>query len=102
MEDPPRFLASSLPDSFRAIAKLYGRRFTIEETLRHQKDLRVGWGLHGVHVTQPLRRDRLLVLAVTAQPLLTPTGAAGQSLGLNAKLRVNTEKKKADPRLRSV
>ena len=90
----PWFLASSLPGSARAIARLYGRRFTIEETFRDQKDLRFGWGLHGVQVTQPLRRDRLLFLAAIAQLLLTLTGAAGESLGLDAKLRVNTEKKK--------
>src|SRR4051794_14917575 len=35
----PWFLASSLPGSARAIARLYGRRFTIEETFRDQKDL---------------------------------------------------------------
>jgi len=90
----PWFLASSLPGSARAITRLYGRRFTIEETFRDQKDLRFGWGLQGVQVTQPLRRDRLLFIAALAQLLLTLTGAAGESLGLDAKLRVNTEKKR--------
>jgi hypothetical protein len=90
----PWFLASSLPGSARAIARLYGRRFTIEETFRDQKDLRFGWGLHAVQVTQPLRRDRLLFLAAIAQLLLTLTGAAGEELGLDLKLRVNTEKKR--------
>jgi Transposase DDE domain len=90
----PWFLASSLLGSAYAIVKLYGRRFTIEETFRDQKDLRFGWGLYEVQVTQPLRRDRLLFLAAVAQLLLTLTGAAGEQLGLDAKLRVNTEKKR--------
>lgn len=98
--EEPWFLASSLPGSARAIARLYGRRFTIEETFRDQKDLRFGWGLHAVQVTQPLRRDRLLFLAAIAQLLLTLTGAAGEELGLDAKLRVNTEKKRTHSLLR--
>lgn len=92
--EEPWFLASSLPGSGRALMRLYGRRFTIEETFRDQKDLRFGWGLYGVMCTQPVRRDRLLFLAAVAQLLLTLTGAAGESLGLDAKLRVNTEKKR--------
>lgn len=92
--DEPWFLASSLPGSAKAIAKLYGRRFSIEETFRDQKDMRFGWALYDVQVTQPLRRDRLLFLAAVAQLLLTLTGAAGEELGLDAKLRVNTERRR--------
>ena len=98
--EEPWFLASSLPGSARAIARLYGRRFTIEETFRDQKDLRFGWGFHAVQVTQPVRRDRLLFLAAIAQLLLTLTGAAGEELGLDAKLRVNTAKKRTHSLLR--
>jgi hypothetical protein len=98
--EEPWFLASSLPGSARAIARLYGRRFTIEETFRDQKDLRFGWGLYAVQVTQPIRRDRLLFLAAISQLLLTLTGAAGEELGLDAKLRVNTEKKRTHSLLR--
>lgn len=90
----PWFLASSLPGSVKAIAKLYGRRFTIEETFRDQKDMRFGWALHDIQVTQPLRRDRLLFLAALAQVLLTLLGAAGEQLGLDAGLRVNTTKRR--------
>jgi len=88
------FLASSLPGSVKAIAKLYGRRFTIEETFRDQKDMRFGWALHDIQVTQPVRRDRLLFLAALAQVLLTLLGAAGEQLGLDAGLRVNTTKRR--------
>jgi hypothetical protein len=92
--EEPWFLASSLPGSGRALMNLYGRRFTIEETFRDQKNLRFGWGLHDVMCTQPLRRDRLFFLAAVAQLLLTLTGAAGEAIGLDTKLRVNTEKRR--------
>jgi hypothetical protein len=88
----PWFLATSLTGGGKAIARLYGKRFTIEETFRDQKDMRFGWGLYDVQVTQPERRDRLLFLAAVAQLLLTLTGAAGEEIGLDAKLRVNTER----------
>jgi hypothetical protein len=89
--DEPWFLATSLPGSLKSIVKLYGRRFTIEETFRDQKDMRFGWGLYDTICTQPLRRDRLLFLAALAQLILTLLGAAGEEIGLDAKLRVNTE-----------
>ena len=100
MMDEPWFLASSLPGSLRALVTFYGRRFTIEETFRDQKDSRFGWGFYDVRVTQPLRRDRLLFIAAVAQLLLTLTGAAGEQLGLDAKLRVNTAKKRTHSLLR--
>jgi hypothetical protein len=98
--DEPWFLASSLPGSLRALVKLYGRRFTIEETFRDQKDSRFGWGFYDVRVTQPLRRDRLLLIAAITQLLLTLAGAAGEQLGLDVKLRVNTAKKRTHSLLR--
>ncbi len=90
----PWFLASSMRGSIKAITGLYGRRFTIEETFRDQKDMRFGWALYDVNVTQTVRRDRLLFLAALAQLLLTLLGAAGEKLGLDAKLRVNTVTKR--------
>ena len=46
------------------------------------------------------RRDRLLFIAAIAQLLLTLTGAAGEQLGLDVKLRVNTAKKRTHSLLR--
>jgi len=89
----PWFLASSLRGSITAITKLYARRFTIEETFRDQKDMRFGWGLYDVQVTQVLRRDRLLFLAAVTQVILTLLGSAGEQLGLDRTLRVNTATK---------
>ena len=88
------YLASSLRASLRALVKFYSRRFTIEETFRDQKDMRFGWALHSVQVTQVARRDRLLMLAAIAQLVLTLLGAAGEQMGLDRDLRVNTVKRR--------
>jgi hypothetical protein len=75
-----------------AIVKLYGRRFTIEETFRDQKDLRFGMGLRETHIRSTARRDRLLMLLALAQAMLTLLGAACERSGLDAYLKVNTVK----------
>ena len=88
------YLASSLRCSARAIVKLYGRRFSMEETFRDLKDLKFGWGLYETQVTRVDRRDRLLMVAALAQLLLTLIGAAGEELSLDLLLRVNTESRR--------
>jgi DDE family transposase len=75
-----------------AIVKLYGRRFTIEETFRDVKDLRFGMGLRETRIRSAARRDRLLMLLALAQALLTLLGAACERSGLDAYLKVNTVK----------
>lgn len=76
------------------VVALYGRRFTIEETFRDQKDARFGLGLSSTHIKDPVRRDRLLMLAAFAQGLLTLLGAASEAAGLDRYLKVNTAKKR--------
>lgn len=76
------------------VVELYGRRFTIEETFRDQKDLRFGMGLSSTHIKDPARRDRLLMLAAFAQGLLTLLGAASEASGLDRYLKANTVKKR--------
>lgn len=89
------YLATSLVDtSTSKVIKLYGRRFTIEETFRDQKDLRFGRGLYATHIHSPARRDRMLMLLAIAQALLTLLGAASELSGLDAYLKVNTVKKR--------
>jgi hypothetical protein len=78
----------------REIKSLYGKRFTIEEMFRDQKDLRFGMGLGWRQVGSTERRDRLLLIAALAQALLTLLGAAGESLGLDRALKTNTSKKR--------
>lgn len=88
-------LATSLRDRKPAeIVKLYGRRFTIEETFRDQKNFRFGMGLSATHIGSPDRRDRLLLLAAIAQVLLTLLGAAGEKCGLDRGMKSNTSKRR--------
>lgn len=74
------------------IVKLYGRRFTIEESFRDQKNLHFGLGLSATHIGQPARRDRLLFLVAIAQALVTLLGAAAEKAGL--RLQTNTSKRR--------
>ena len=75
-----------------AVVKLYGRRFTIEESFRDQKDLRFGMGLSQTRISKPERRDRLLLISGLVIALLTMLGAAGEILGMDRMLRANTVK----------
>ena len=72
--------------------KLYSKRWTAELSFRDTKDLRFGLGLSSVHIADPQRRDRLLLLNAFAVVLLTLLGAAGESLGMDRHLKVNTVK----------
>jgi len=91
----PWCLATTLSASKASdVVKLYGRRFTIEETFRDQKNLRFGLGLSATHIGTPERRDRLLLLAAIAQALLTLLGAAGEACGLDRLMKTNTSTKR--------
>jgi hypothetical protein len=91
----PWCLATSHADlSATQIIRLYGRRFTIEEGFRDVKDLRFGMGLSSLRISDPERRDRVLLLAAIACALLTLLGAAGESLGMERSLKANTVKRR--------
>jgi hypothetical protein len=86
-------LASNLPDvTASVLVKLYGKRFTIEERYRDSKNIRFGMGLSSTHISDPARRDRLLLMDAFAGALLTLLGAAGESLGMDRMLKANTVK----------
>jgi hypothetical protein len=88
-------LATSRTDLGAAeVARLYGRRFTIEETFRDQKDGHFGMGLSATHIGTAQRRDRLLFLAALAYALLVLLGAAGERAGLDRTLKANTVKRR--------
>jgi Transposase DDE domain len=76
------------------VVKLYGKRFTIEETFRDEKNLHFGMGLSATHIRDAGRRDRLLLLAAIAHALLTLLGAASEEVGLDRYLKVNTVKRR--------
>jgi hypothetical protein len=76
------------------VVKLYGKRFSIEETFRDEKNLHFGMGLSATHIRDGARRDRLLLLAAIAHALLTLLGAASEEVGLDRYLKVNTVKRR--------
>lgn len=78
----------------REIINHYAKRWTIEPSFRDTKDLRFGMGLSSVRISTPERRDRLLLLNAFAIVLLTLLGAAGESLGMDRHLKVNTTKRR--------
>jgi len=94
-------LAASEPTASGAeIVKLYGRRFTIEESFRDAKNPRLGFGLSAARISVPARRDRLLLIAALAIALITLLGAAGESLGLERLMKANTVKRRSYSLLR--
>jgi len=88
-------LASSERDASAAYIKyMYGRRWTIEPTFRDTKDIRFGMGMSSTRVSDPARRDRLLLVSAIAIAALTALGEAGESLGYDRWLKSNTSKKR--------
>ncbi len=85
-------LATSLREKADALVKLYGRRFTIEENFRDEKDWRFGLGAVYVNIKRTDRRDKLCFVIALAVVLLTLLGHAGEQLGLDRALRANTVK----------
>ena len=82
--------ASNAAASSRQIIDLYSKRWSVEPSFRDTKDLR--FGLSSVRISDPQRRDRLLLLNAFAVVLLTLLGAAGESLGMDRHLKSNTVK----------
>ena len=94
MKEPWCLAASDGEASVRKIMDYYAKRWTIEPNFRDTKDLRFGMGLSALRIADPQRRDRLFLLNAFAIVLLTLLGAAGESLGLDRLLKVNTSKRR--------
>jgi hypothetical protein len=92
MKEPWCLVASDATATAPQIIKLYSKRWRVEPGFRDTKDLRFGMGLSTVHIGDPQRRDRLLLLNAFAVVLLTLLGAAGESLGMDRHLKSNTVK----------
>jgi len=72
--------------------KLYGKRFTIEETFRDIKNLRFGMGLSATRISSTDRRERILLVGAKASSLLMLLGAAGEAIGSDMMMKANTVK----------
>ena len=66
----------------------------IEAGFRDIKDMRFGMGLSSMHVSRPERRDRLLLVSALAIAVLSLLGAAGECIGYDRWLKVNTVKRR--------
>jgi hypothetical protein len=92
----PWCLATSLAErTAQDVITLYGKRFSIEETFRDEKDIHFGLGLSATHVGSCDRRDRLLLLAAIAHALLTLLGAAGEKVGLDREFQTSPKRGRA-------
>ena len=94
MKEPWCVATSHRDAQSREIINHYARRWTIEPGFRDAKDLRFGMGMSSLRISDPQRRDRLLLLSALAVVLLTLLGAAGESLGLDRLLKSNTSKRR--------
>jgi hypothetical protein len=92
MKEPWCIATSNADASAPEIINLYAKRWTIEPGFRDTKDLRFGMGMGVLRIADPQRRDRLLLLNAFAIVLLTLLGSAGESLGMDRHLKVNTSK----------
>jgi hypothetical protein len=94
MKEPWCLAASDGEATVRKIMDYYAKRWTIEPNFRDTKDLRFGMGMSALRIADPQRRDRLFLLNAFAIVLLTLLGAAGESLGMDRHLKVNTSKRR--------
>jgi hypothetical protein len=94
MKQPWCLAASDGEASAREVMNHYAKRWTIEPNFRDTKDLRFGMGMSALRIADPQRRDRLFLLNAFAIVLLTLLGAAGESLGMDRHLKVNTSKRR--------
>ncbi len=92
MKEPWCLATSKAEATAPAIIRLYARRWTIEPSFRDTKDLRFGMGLSTVRVSDPQRRDRLLLLNAFATVLLTLLGQAGESPGMDRQLKTEASR----------
>jgi hypothetical protein len=94
MKEPWCIATSHRDASARDIVDHCARRWTIEPSFRDTKDLRFGMGMNELRISDPQRRDRLLLLNALTVVLLTLLGAAGESLGFDRLLKSNTAKRR--------
>jgi len=94
MKEPWCLVASDPEASAKALKHHYGQRWGIETSFRDIKDMRFGMGMSQLRISNPARRDRLLLISALAMALLTVLGATGEALGYDRMLKANTVKRR--------
>lgn len=88
----PWFLVSNTDLKTSEIISSYSKRWKIEPFFRDLKDGRFGMGLEQTHIKSCERRDRLMLVLALSYLLLVVLGQAGEQIGFDKKLKVNTVK----------
>jgi hypothetical protein len=88
----PWILVSNADLKTREVINCYSKRWKIEPYFRDLKDGRFGYGLLQTHICGSARRDRLMLTVALSYMLLLQLGQAGEQLGFDKKLKVNTVK----------
>lgn len=70
----PWFLATDLAWGWRKIVSVYAKRMTIEEFFRDGKNIRYGWGLRQLKLSEAQRLERMLLVLAFAYLLLVLMG----------------------------
>lgn len=76
------------------LIRWYSKRWGIEPQFRDTKDMHFGMGLSETSISNPQRRDRLLLISALAVIILTLFGATGEKLGMDKYIKVNTVKRR--------
>ncbi|PCH54956.1 MAG: IS4 family transposase [Legionellales bacterium] len=88
-------IACSDPEiSGSMIVQWYAKRWGCETQFRDTKDLHFGMGLSSTRIRSKEKRDRILFIAALSIAILTLLGAAGEAIGMDRHLKVNTVKKR--------
>ncbi len=90
----PWYLVSNIVQPGSKLVQHYSKRWKIEPYFRDLKDGRFGYGLEQTHYRTAERRDRLMLIVVLCYRLLVILGQAGEQIGFDKKLKVNTVKKR--------
>jgi hypothetical protein len=100
MKEPWCLALSNAEASTAMQINCYAKRWTIEPNVRGPKDLRFGMGLGAARIGEPTRRDRLPLINAFAMVPPTMLGAAGESLGMDRLLKLETLKIRTHPLFR--
>ena len=100
MKDAWYLAVGGLNITSKEAMRIYSKRWTIEPSFRDCKDIRFGTGMLTARVSEPQRRDRLLLVSALATSVLTTIGEASERIGLDKSIKSNTSKKRTHSLIR--
>jgi hypothetical protein len=94
MKDMWCLATSEEENSAQEIIDKYAFRWTAETTFRDTKDPHFGLGMEDTRISEPERRDKLLLVNSLAILVLTTLGTAGEETKLDKKIKPTTAKRR--------